>query len=85
MKRAGLDFGIKKTTANAIARVYIYSYKFNNTKPAYKLANQIKLLIQRFEKNKGLHSLEISIIQYNNDFIKDKSTLVLKFTDIDKL
>ena len=85
MKRSGLDFGIKKTTANAIASVYIFTYNFNNTKSVYKLRNQIKLVIQRIEKTKGLHNPKIRVGQNNNNFINDQSTLVLKYTDIDKL
>ena len=85
MKRAGLDFGIKKTTANAVASVYIFTYNYNNNKSVYKLENQTKLVIQRNEKTKGLHNPEISIIETDNNFINSQSFLILKYTDIDKL
>ena len=84
MKIAGLDFGIKKTTANAVASVYIFTYKFNDNKSVYKLENQIKLVINRINNRIGLDDPEIDIVYQRTDFCF-QSTLVLKYTDIDKL
>ena len=85
MKRSGLDFGIKKTTANAIASVYIFTYNYHYDKSVHKLENQTKLVIQRIEKTKGLQYPEISIRQTNNNFKNSQFCLVLKYTDIAKL